>query len=447
MVGIAVKDAFPICNPDNKTITPTSLDDGAQVKQSRIKNMSDVASAVEVSSACSASSVDTNEALLEMLGINDDGFGFSIDSPAIAEDSILISLEKIRRASKARPESIDLPARCSRYLHPPSSCCAFVLPSVLSPAECRYIVHKATKTTTGFHYVTEAQHTDDGGGKTSVRLQNPNPHKLSVYEDVAFLEKLWEKMRQHIGVKNGLLDEFCRRTCCGPPLGLNPRVRVLKYDALDDDRFEPHFDATTRVGDQTSLLTVLVYLNDGDGADFDGGETIYLDLDVSNVNIVKTPGYGSNSKEIGCARVTPKTGSVVIFEHDLYHSGAPLTRGTKYVMRTDIMFDATKVGVDAGDGCRRRQNDAGEIGEFELVGVGDDETIATPKAIVDLVESAGLSAPEKKYLNEMGVLHITPEAFLAPGVAVMRMLLADGLRDEKSHALVKLATDLVRKNR
>ena len=66
---------------------------------------------------------------------------------------------------------------------------------------------------------------------------------------------------------------------------LNPRMRILKYDAKDDDRFDAHFDATTEIdveyGDNQkdiskkmkSLITVLVYLNNGDGVDFVVGET------------------------------------------------------------------------------------------------------------------------------------------------------------------------------
>ena len=38
-------------------------------------------------------------------------------------------------------------------------------------------------------------------------------------------------------------------------------------------------------------------------------------------------------------RVFPRTGSVLVFQQmDLIHGGDPVFRGTKYTMRTDIMY-------------------------------------------------------------------------------------------------------------
>lgn len=34
----------------------------------------------------------------------------------------------------------------------------------------------------------------------------------------------------------------------------------------------------------------------------------------------------------------PKTGSVLIFDHPMLHSGEVLVKGRKYAMRSDIMF-------------------------------------------------------------------------------------------------------------
>jgi hypothetical protein len=56
----------------------------------------------------------------------------------------------------------------------------------------------------------------------------------------------------------------------------------------------------------------MVYLND----DFEGGTTDFRDGDV----------------------IAPKRGMALLFEHRLIHQGAPVTRGKKYVMRTDVMY-------------------------------------------------------------------------------------------------------------
>ena len=36
--------------------------------------------------------------------------------------------------------------------------------------------------------------------------------------------------------------------------------------------------------------------------------------------------------------VTPRTGTALIFNHDTLHEGEPVTMGTKYIIRTEIMY-------------------------------------------------------------------------------------------------------------
>jgi hypothetical protein len=63
-----------------------------------------------------------------------------------------------------------------------------------------------------------------------------------------------------------------------------------------------------------TLHTVLTYFND----DFEGGETRFLE----------------QRDEV----VTPKPGRVVIFQHKLRHEGCEVRRGTKYAMRSDVIY-------------------------------------------------------------------------------------------------------------
>jgi hypothetical protein len=60
----------------------------------------------------------------------------------------------------------------------------------------------------------------------------------------------------------------------------------------------------------------MIYLND----DFESGETIFYE-DEDNMEILK-----------------PVSCTGVIFNHDLEHEGEVITKGTKYILRTDIMF-------------------------------------------------------------------------------------------------------------
>ena len=36
--------------------------------------------------------------------------------------------------------------------------------------------------------------------------------------------------------------------------------------------------------------------------------------------------------------VLPKTGTALIFNHDTLHEGQPVTKATKYIIRTEVMF-------------------------------------------------------------------------------------------------------------
>jgi len=98
-------------------------------------------------------------------------------------------------------------------------------------------------------------------------------------------------------------------------IGLNERLRFYRYRA--GQQFTPHMDHWySPTETQVTLHTVLVYFND----DFEGGETRFIEpLDQL---------------------VTPKAGLVAVFQHKLRHEGCPVRSGTKYAMRTDVIYEA-----------------------------------------------------------------------------------------------------------
>lgn len=322
-------------------------------------------------------SVDTNDAFLEMLGL-----------PA-TQGPLQISLD----AEETNYSVLALPPRCSRRLHPPSACAAFSLDKCLSRDECRSLVDTAASLR--FRYVTQATHVAPDGTTHSVQIQNPNPHKLSVFEDSHTVEHMWRILQPELE-QSPCFQKFQQRTGCGPPLGLNPRLRVLRYDYTDNDRFEPHFDATTKVGQLTSLLTVLLYLNDGGGVDFAGGETLYLNHHTDSRQITRE----------GATMVIPKTGRMVIFEHDLFHSGALLDWGTKYVLRTDVLFAVAEASV-------RSDNE-------------DTEPLTRSITVADLCLRLGLSPEDTKVLDDCDLLENTAESFLSAGITLLKNMLVDG---------------------
>ena len=101
-------------------------------------------------------------------------------------------------------------------------------------------------------------------------------------------------------------------------VGANERLRFYRYGP--GQRFAPHHDgAFVRDVCEQSFITLMVYLNDR----FEGGETRFLDLERT---------------------VFPRTGSALLFQHGLLHEGAAVTRGTKYVIRSDVMYVRREAG-------------------------------------------------------------------------------------------------------
>ncbi|HEX7375502.1 MAG TPA: 2OG-Fe(II) oxygenase [Pirellulales bacterium] len=95
-------------------------------------------------------------------------------------------------------------------------------------------------------------------------------------------------------------------------IGVNERLRLYRYDP--GEQFEWHIDgAFERQNGERSLITYMVYLNDG----FEGGATAFCSQ-----------------------KVFPERGMGLFFRHELRHKGEAVLRGHKYVLRTDVMYAA-----------------------------------------------------------------------------------------------------------
>jgi hypothetical protein len=131
--------------------------------------------------------------------------------------------------------------------------------------------------------------------------------------------------------------------------GLNARWRFFRY--AESAVYRPHIDGSwpeSRLDKETgayvsctdthtdaarSYYTFLIYLND----DFEGGETVFY--------------YGANDQNGMAARgVTPRQGSVVCFPQgnsaSLIHEGSAVREGTKYVVRTDVLYRAAESDME-----------------------------------------------------------------------------------------------------
>ncbi len=122
-----------------------------------------------------------------------------------------------------------------------------------------------------------------------------------ILDDIALASSLWTQARAHV-------PAFLAGR---QAIGLNERFRFYRYEP--GQQFKGHIDAAfVRPNGEQSLLTFMVYLNDG----YRGGETAFQS-----------------------AVVEPSRGLALIFRHDLFHEGRAILEGRKYVLRTDVMFN------------------------------------------------------------------------------------------------------------
>ena len=143
-------------------------------------------------------------------------------------------------------------------------------------------------------------------GAPSLATNNPlyRDQDRVIRDDPQVAAELLSRLRPHLPVVMGPLRL----------VGLNDRLRMYRY--RPGQRFEPHTDHWYQPSsNRITLYTVLVYFND----DFEGGETRFQEqLDET---------------------IVPRRGLTAIFQHKIRHEGCPVRRGTKYAMRSDVLYE------------------------------------------------------------------------------------------------------------
>jgi len=169
----------------------------------------------------------------------------------------------------------------------------FVIRDFLSPDECEQLIQRSE----ALGYET---FTIDG----EVFADYRNNARLIV-DDPVLAKTFWPRAAEHLPhIIEGQ-----------PASGFNPRFRFYRYTG--SEAFAPHHDGSVRLGDQTSKLTFMVYLTDVPK----GGETRFYDDDVK----LKLS-------------VQPERGKALVFNHIILHEGVAVEAGSKYVLRTDVMY-------------------------------------------------------------------------------------------------------------
>lgn len=170
------------------------------------------------------------------------------------------------------------------------------LPHVFSAADCVRFIQQAED----FGFEPATINTETGVRFVSAVRDNDRV----IFDSDALAQEVWRRVAQQL-----------------PPVwmgrgiaGLNERWRFYRYAAAQ--KFDWHVDGPfERSNGERSLLTLLIYLSD----DYEGGATTF-DVDGQLID------------------VRGDRGDVIVFPHRLRHRGSVVTAGTKYMLRSDVMY-------------------------------------------------------------------------------------------------------------
>ncbi|MEQ1511310.1 MAG: 2OG-Fe(II) oxygenase [Lysobacteraceae bacterium] len=112
------------------------------------------------------------------------------------------------------------------------------------------------------------------------------------------------------------------------PTGVNPRLRYCRYEP--GEAFHLHQDGVRHESDgRRSFLTFMIYLDDP--TRFEGGATRFF---------AHGPDGDADGDHPVLLALRPTQGSLIVFDHGLWHDGAEVLAGTKHVLRSDLLFAA-----------------------------------------------------------------------------------------------------------
>ncbi|QFI36830.1 2OG-Fe(II) oxygenase [Moritella marina ATCC 15381] len=202
---------------------------------------------------------------------------------------------------------------------------AFQLLNVFSPEECQRLIN----TSEAMGYLADA----------AVSLPRDVRHNdsLTWVVDKQTDAIIWNRVKHLMTDDEGIFDSKAA-------VGINARFRFYRYNK--GDYFKPHSDGSwpgSRVinhkliadsyGDRYSQMTFLILLSE----DFDGGATRFL------VNANDTSQPARRGDQITEVDIRTPAGSILCFPHGMHplhciHSSEPIYRGTKYIIRSDVLF-------------------------------------------------------------------------------------------------------------
>lgn len=213
----------------------------------------------------------------------------------------------------------------------------FTIDNVLSDIDCQNIIDRCNKK--GWN-----DSSPSGGGHGRTGKEDARTNKFCVFHDDTIGSDLYDKIASYLPEN---------LTCLGENIYFNEdkgkewepayvynKIRVYKYDPGEE--FPEHIDYKVKKETYTedgykitdkSFFSLLIYLNH----DFVGGKTGYwTDHKGIHCRFLRDEEKQGKAKEHQVL-ITPKTGMAVIQDQDILHEGLPTTKGTKYILRTDII--------------------------------------------------------------------------------------------------------------
>lgn len=179
----------------------------------------------------------------------------------------------------------------------------FFVNHFLTPKECQSII-QATESIG--YTLTDQRETQGFARRRNGRLQCTTP---------MVADRLWRRCR-HLFEQQHDAD----------PVGLSSNFRFYKYEP--GDRFGLHVDDSVEHDGGSTYYTLLFYLNGSNRSTLKGGSTNFY-----------TGGSPKKAKLV--VSVEPREGGALVHAHYpdcLLHEGGVVLEGTKYLMRTDVVY-------------------------------------------------------------------------------------------------------------
>lgn len=242
---------------------------------------------------------------------------------------------------------------------------AAIIDKLLTPEECSLLLEAAEASS-----ITDDASSPSGQGRANwgIALVNAGNGKQTyapddrhcgriVFDSSWVADRLFARLLPIIAPDIERIHNASRVTGLGPVkrnetwrvTRLNERLRFLRYQA--GDYFRPHIDGnyTTPEGGERSYYTIHLYLNGDDGpqpsqpqpqSEEEGFTDTCAGHDAPLIGGATTfhPSWLLEEGGPEC-KINPKKGSVLVFQQrDMAHSGEDVIQGTKYTMRTDLMY-------------------------------------------------------------------------------------------------------------